>query len=418
MKTIIINGGHKLNGTIRISGAKNASVALIPASILTSEETTICNVPEITDTDNLIAILKFLNVKVKRASESLLIDASQLTNKKIEKSISSKLRASYYFMGALLGRYHYVEMHFPGGCAIGKRPIDQHIKGFESLGAHVEFKNGDFKIWADELKGADIYLDIPSVGATINILLAAVLAQGKTVITNAAKEPEIVNIATYLNNMGAQIRGAGTSQITIVGVKKLHSAFIEVIPDRIEAGTYLLAGALLGDNLKIDNIIPDHIESITSKLISMKGNLIIKEDNIIINSVSHYKNTNIKTAPYPGFPTDLQQPFSVVLTQAEGDSIINESIYENRFMQVPYLEKMGANIDIEGTKIIIHGPTKLEGSQVIATDLRAGAALILAGLIADKTTIINDAEHILRGYENIVEKLSSVGADIFLKEEE
>lgn len=416
MKVLEIKGGKKLSGTIRISGAKNSSVALIPAAILADDTVTICNVPEITDTDALSEILNFLGADVKRASESIVIDPRTIENKEIPATISKKLRASYYFMGALLGKYKHVEMYFPGGCSIGARPINFHLKGFEALGATVSVQEDKYIVDAKELKGANIYLDFASVGATINIMLAAVKAKGKTVIDNAAKEPEIVNVATFLNNMGAKISGAGTSTIKITGVEKLNGCFHEVIPDRIEAGTYTIIGALVGNYLKIDNIIPEHIEALTSKLIEMGVEIQIGSDYLIVNKPNKYKPVNVKTLVFPGFPTDLQQPFMVLSTQADGKSVVEETIYENRFMHIPYLNKMGSNIEINGSKAIIKGPTKLLGSTVEATDLRAGASMVTAALLAEGTTVIHNIEHILRGYENIVEKLSDVGAKIEVKE--
>ncbi len=416
MKVIEIDGGHKLTGSIRVSGAKNATVALIPAAILTDEEVTICNVPEITDTNDLCAILNTLKVETKRASESIIINPSKMENTEITEEFSKKLRASYYFMGALLGKYGKASMYFPGGCSIGARPIDLHLKGFEALGAKVTVDKNKYTVEADELKGANIYLDIASVGATINIMLAAVKAKGKTIIDNAAKEPEIVNVATFLNNMGAKITGAGTSTIKIEGVDYLHQCFHEVIPDRIEAGTYIIIGALSGAPLKVDNIIPEHIDSLISKLEEIGVNLELGSDYVIINSKDSYKSTNIKTAVYPGFPTDLQQPFTVLLTQSSGKSKVTEIIWENRFMHIPYLNDLGADITVKNQTATILGPTKLKGCQVVATDLRAGAAMIAAGLKADGRTTITNAEHILRGYEDIVEKLSEVGAKIRIKE--
>lgn len=416
MKVLEIQGDNRLSGTIRISGAKNSSVALIPAAILADTDVTICNVPEITDTDALSEILEFLGVEVRRASESIVINPKSIKNKEIPANISKKLRASYYFMGALLGKYNHVEMYFPGGCSIGARPINLHLKGFESLGATVEIKDDKYIVDAKELKGANIYLDFASVGATINIMLAAVKAKGKTVIDNAAKEPEIVNVATFLNNMGAKISGAGTSTIKITGVEKLNGCFHEVIPDRIEAGTYTIIGALVGNYLKIDNIIPEHIEALTSKLIEMGVELEIGSDYLIVNKPEKYKTVNVKTLVFPGFPTDLQQPFMVLSTQCNGKSVVEETIYENRFMHIPYLNKMGANIEVSGTKAIIKGPVELIGTEVEATDLRAGASMVTAALAAKGTTIIHNIEHILRGYENIVEKLSDVGAKIEVKE--
>jgi UDP-N-acetylglucosamine 1-carboxyvinyltransferase len=416
MKIMKIEGNHELSGTIRISGAKNASVALIPAAILTDEEATICNVPEITDTDALCDILKLLKVDVKRASESVIINPKNMENIEIEEDYSKKLRASYYFMGALLGKYKKAVMYFPGGCSIGARPIDLHLKGFEALGATVTNVKNKYIVEAQELHGANIYLDIASVGATINIMLAAVRAEGKTVIDNAAKEPEIVNVATFLNNMGAKITGAGTSTIKIVGVSYLHSCFHEVIPDRIEAGTYAIIGALCGHNLKIDNIIPEHIDALISKLEEIGIPVDVGSDYIMVSKTDKLKATDIKTAVYPGFATDLQQPFTVLLTQCNGRSKVTETIWENRFMHVPYLNEMGADISLNNRTATISGPTKLKGASVVATDLRAGAAMVAAALLADGTTTINNVEHILRGYEDIVVKLTNVGAVIELKD--
>ena len=417
MKVLEINGGKPLTGTIRISGAKNASVALIPAAILADSEVTICNVPEITDTDALTEILEYLGATVKRASESVLINPTTIENKEIPKELSTKLRASYYFMAALLGKYKYVEMYFPGGCNIGARPIDQTLKSFIALGATVEEDNNKYKIYADKLKGAHIYLDMPSVGATINAMLASVKAEGETTIENAAKEPDVVNVAVFLNGMGAKITGAGTSEIKIKGVNSLKGCYTEVIPDRIEAGTYVIAGALMGENLKIDNIIPEHIEMLTLKLKEMGVPINIGPDYIIVSKGNNLKPVSIKTQGYPGFATDLQQPVTTLLTQCEGTSTLEETIYENRFQNVPYLNKLGANIEIDEKQIHIKGKTELVGTTVKATDLRAGACLVLAGLLASGTTKVANIEHVLRGYENIVQKLTDVGADIKLKEE-
>lgn len=417
MKLMEIDGGRELSGTIRISGAKNATVALIPAAILTDDEATICNIPEITDTDALCDILEFLKVKVNRASESIVIDPKFMENAEITEEFSKKLRASYYFMGALLGKFKKAVMYFPGGCSIGARPIDLHLKGFEALGATIKIEKNKYIVEAEELKGANIYLDIASVGATINIMLAAVKAKGITVIDNAAKEPEIVNVATFLNNMGAKIVGAGTSTIKIEGVDHLSKCFHEVIPDRIEAGTYIIIGALCGKNFKVDNMIPEHVDSLISKLEEMDVNLEIGSDYVtILEKNKPYKATNVKTAVYPGFPTDLQQPFTVLLTQAHGKSKVNETIWENRFMHVPYLNNLGANIVIQNQTATILGPTDLKGTSVVATDLRAGAALVAAALTATGKTTITNVEHILRGYEQIIEKLTNVGAKITIKE--
>ena len=416
MKQIKIIGGEPLSGTIRISGAKNSAVALIPASILSDEEVKIDNIPNISDIEALKEILKYLGAKVKLEDGLIKIDPTTIENKEVPKEISSKLRASYYFMSALLGKYKYVEMYFPGGCKIGARPIDQTLKGFKALGATIKEEDNKFTISAEELKGGHVYLDMPSVGATINTMLVAVKAKGLTIIENAAKEPEIVNVATFLNNMGAKITGAGTSEIRIRGVEKLHGCFTEVIPDRIETGTYIIAGALLGKDLRIENIIADHVEALTLKLKEMGVDMKLGKDYVVINKVDKLKPVNVKTQGYPGFATDLQQPLTTLLTQCTGVSRLEETIYENRFQNVPYLNKMGANIDIKGKKILIKGPTNLKGKKVTATDLRAGACLVLAGLAAKGTTTIKDIEHVLRGYENIIEKLTNVGAKISLEE--
>ena len=416
MKIIEIEGGKELSGTIRVSGAKNATVAIIPAAILADEEVTICNIPEITDTDALCDILHDLNVETTRASGSLVINPKNMVNTEIAEEHSKKLRASYYFMGALLGKYHKVSMFFPGGCSIGARPIDLHLKGFEALGAVVTKDKSKYTVEAKELKGANIYLDIASVGATINIMLAAVLAKGKTIIDNAAKEQEIVNVATFLNNMGAKITGAGTSRITIEGVESLHKCFHEIIPDRIEAGTYIIMGALCGKNLKIDNLIPEHLEALLSKLEEIGIDLEVGQDYVIVSKGTNLKPTNIKTAVYPGFPTDLQQPLTVLLTQCNGKSKLTETIWENRFMHINYLNMMGSDITVKNQTATIIGPTELKGHQVVATDLRAGAAMVAAGLAASGKTTVTNVEHILRGYEQIIEKLTSVGAKLKLKE--
>ncbi len=416
MKQMIIEGNHPLTGTIHIGGAKNSAVALIPASILANGVSTIQNVPNISDRDALIDILKILNCEVKVDKDVLKIDTRNLKNALIDEEHSKKLRASYYFMGALLGREKYVEIYIPGGCNIGARPIDIHIDGFKALGAKVTIEGNKYILEADKLIGTDIYLRFQSVGATINLMLASVLAEGKTVIHNAAKEAEIENIADYLISMGAKIEGAGTDEITITGVKNLHEGKIRVLPDRIEAGTYIILGALVGKNLCIKDIYPKHLEALTSKLKDMGSDITINKDNIVISKVESLLPTNIKTLVYPGFPTDIGQPMAVLLTQANGTSLFEETIWENRMGHVPSLNKMGANITVKGTSSMTIGPSKLHGCEVVATDLRGGSALVLAGLTATGTTIINDVEHILRGYEDIEEKLTKVGAKIKIKE--
>lgn len=416
MKKILIEGGNLLTGTINISGAKNSAVALLPAAILSDEEVSIYNVPNISDRNALIEILELLNCKVEFNNDEMKIITRNVTNKLIPEELGKKLRASYYFMGALLSKFKRVEMHFPGGCNIGARPIDLHLKGFEMLGAKVSIENDKYIIDAEELIGTRIYLDFASVGATINLMLAAVKAKGTTIISNAAREAEITNVATFLNNMGAKITGAGTSEIKIVGVKHLGKGIIEVIPDRIEAGTYIIMGALLGKNLVINNIIEEHLESLLSKLKDMGVKFKINSNQITINKSNNLKAINIKTLVFPGFPTDLGQPMTALLTQAVGVSLFEETLYENRMGHIPYLNNMGANIKLNGTTAIVIGPTNLKGCEVAATDLRGGACMVIAGLIAEGKTEIKEAEHILRGYENIVEKLSQVGAKISIEE--
>lgn len=423
MNKIIIDGGYELEGTIKIGGDKNSVVALIPAAILSDGEVTIANVPEISDIDALEEILEFLNADVKRTNDTIKIDSKNIINKEIPESIATKFRASYYFMGALLSKYKKVEIYFPGGCNIGSRPIDQHIKGFKALGATVIENGNKYTITADRLIGTKIAIDMPdkgattSVGATMNIMLAAVKAEGETIIENAAKEPQIVNVATFLNNMGANITGAGTSIIRIKGVKHLGSAFNEVIPDRIEAGTYMILSSLIGKNVRIENIIPEHNEALINKLKEMGVNIELGSDYIVISHPEKLKPTNIKTLVYPGFVTDLQQIITTMLTQAEGVSIVEETIYENRFQNVKYLNDMGANIKIEDEqpycgKLYVHGKTPLKGCEVKATDLRGGASVLVAGLIASGTTTITNIEHILRGYDKIIQKLTGIGAKI------
>ena len=415
MSKIKIEGGHKLTGEIEVSGAKNSAVALVPAAILCDEEVTISNVPNISDIDSLEEILNYLNAKVKRENGVLTIDSTNIENKEIPEEMSQKLRASYYFMSSLLGKYKHVEMYFPGGCTIGERPIDQTLKAYRALGAVVIEEGNRYIVDAEELKGATIYLDMPSVGATVNTMLTAVKAKGTTVIENVAKEPEIVNVATFLNNMGAKIKGAGTNVITITGVDYLHKSFHEVIPDRIEAGTYVIIGALLGENLTIKNLIPSHIESLTSKLIEAGVEMNINEDSITIKKPNKYKAVSVKTLPYPGFPTDLQQPLIPFLTQCHGISTVEETIWENRFQNIYDTNRMGANIIVKDNRVAkVKGVTKITGKNVTATDLRGGASMLICGLIADGITTIDNVKYILRGYDNICGKLSKVGAKIEL----
>lgn len=415
MKVLKIHGGKELEGKVKISGAKNSAVALLPATILCDDTVTLHNVPDISDVDALVDILNYLGAKVDNyEEESYRIDTKQMQNREIIEEMSNKLRASYYFMGALLGKYKKAVVSYPGGCSIGSRPIDLHLKGFESLGAKIEYEENNIIISAEELKGSNIYLDFASVGATINIMFAAVKAEGTTIIDNAAREPEIVNIAMFLNSMGAKITGAGTSTIRIKGVKNMHSSVHEVIPDRIEAGTYIMIGACACKSLVIENIIPEHLEALTQKLLEMGVDLKIEDESIYVSNKNKLKAVKIKTQVYPGFPTDMQQIMSSLMTKAEGRSVIEETIYENRFQNLYEIKKMGANVEINSNKGYIFGPTKLRGKTVNATDLRAGASLVLAALIAEGTTTINNADYILRGYEHITEKLTSLGAKIEL----
>ncbi len=417
MKVLKIHGGKELEGKVKISGAKNSAVALLPATILCDDTVTLHNVPDISDVDALVDILNYLGAKVDNyEEESYRIDTKQMQNREIIEEMSNKLRASYYFMGALLGKYKKAVVSYPGGCSIGSRPIDLHLKGFESLGAKIEYEENNIIISAEELKGSNIYLDFASVGATINIMFAAVKAEGTTIIDNAAREPEIVNIAMFLNSMGAKITGAGTSTIRIKGVKNMHSSVHEVIPDRIEAGTYIMIGACACKSLVVENIIPEHLEALTQKLLEMGVDLKIEDESIYVSNKNKLKAVKIKTQVYPGFPTDMQQIMSSLMTTAEGRSVIEETIYENRFQNLYEIKKMGANVEINSNKGYIFGPTKLRGKTVNATDLRAGASLVLAALIAEGTTTINNADYILRGYEHITEKLTSLGAKIELNQ--
>lgn len=417
MKKLVIDGCKDISGTIKISGAKNSIVALIPASILTRGVCVITNVPDISDVRILIDMMEELGSIITFENEVLTIDNSNVQNKKINEEYAGKLRASYYFMGSLIGKYHEAEIAYPGGCVIGSRPINYHIESFKKMGINVKNVADHYIMKTDELKGNEFYFDFPSVGATINIMLAAILAKGKTIIYNAAKEPEIANVASFLNSMGAKVFGAGTSTIEIIGVEELHDGFVEVIPDRIEAGTYIMIGALIGNNLKIENIVEKHLESLLYKLKEAGVKYEINNNSIILSKVEHLKPVNIKTTVYPGFPTDLGQPMSTFLTQCEGESLFEETIYENRLRHVPHLNSMGANIQAFDKKAIIMGKTPLVGKKVKATDLRAGASMLVAGLIATGTTEIQNIEHLLRGYERIVEKLESVGVNIKLIDE-
>lgn len=407
-----IKGGNPLQGTIKVSGAKNSAVALIPASILADSPVTIDGLPEISDVFTLQALLEDIGGKVDFQNGNMTIDPTEMIAMPLPNGKVKKLRASYYLMGAMLGRFKHAAIGLPGGCHLGPRPIDQHIKGFEALGAKVTNEHGAIYLRADELRGAKIYLDVVSVGATINIMLAAVLAKGRTIIENAAKEPEIIDVATLLTNMGANIKGAGTNVIRIEGVEKLHGTKHTIIPDRIEAGTFMIMAAAAGDGITIDNVIPFHVEALTAKLREMGVTVEEREEQIFIPKVNKLQAVDVKTLVYPGFPTDLQQPFSVLLTQAEGSSVISDTIYSARFKQIDELRRMNADGKVEGQSVLLNGPTPLEGATVRASDLRAGAALVIAGLMAKGETEIQEIVHIERGYSSIIEKLRGIGADI------
>lgn len=417
MKKLVIEGKRSLKGEVHISGAKNSVVALIPASILTRGKCVIKNVPDISDVRTLISMMKELGSKITFDKEILTIDNSEVKPKRINEEYASKIRASYYFMGSLLGRYHHAEMSFPGGCVIGSRPIDFHINSFKKMGAHIEEKLDGFVMDVDVFKGIDIFFDFPSVGATINVMIASVLAKGTTRIVNAAREPEIENVADFLNSMGAHIEGAGGGTITIEGVEELGDGEVEVIPDRIEAGTYLIIGSLLGTDFKVTGVVEEHLISLISKLKDAGVPVKVTGKTIRVSRPKHLKPVNIKTTVYPGFPTDLGQPMSTFLTQCEGMSLFEETIYENRLRHIPHLNNMGADIKAFDKSAIINGKTDLVGRKVKATDLRAGASMLVAGMIADGTTIIYNIEHLLRGYERIVSKLNNVGANIELIDE-
>ena len=418
-QVIKIEGGHQLEGEVTISGAKNATVALIPAAVLANGPVTIVGIPQIADVNNLCEILNILNIEVtKVADDHLIIDPTNMKNTDLVQDAVTKLRASYYFMGALLGKYGHVRMKMPGGCYLGPRPIDLHIKGFEALGAEVKFEKGCYEITAKELIGTKIFLDIASVGATINIMMAAVYAKGRTTIENAAKEPEIIDVATLLNKMGAKVRGAGTNVITIDGVDNLMGCFHEIIPDRIEAGTFIVIAAACAKKMRINNVIPQHLESLLSKLDEMGVNMHVGIDYVEVEESKDLKGTDVTTKPYPGFATDLQQPLTVLMTQAKGESKVEDTIYPERFKHCYELTKMGANIEVRNGEADNEGPTPLGGTEVVATDLRCGAAMVVAGLIADGVTTISDIYHIDRGYSELDKKLTALGAKIWREDKQ
>lgn len=419
MKKIVINGGRPLKGEVTVSGAKNSVVALIPASILADDIVTLDGVPDISDVASLIEIMTIMGAKIERKEDSLIIDPRGVKNMPMPFGKINSLRASYYFYGSLLGRYGQATVGLPGGCDLGPRPIDLHLKAFEAMGAAMTMDGSSMKLATDgkPLQGANIYMDTVSVGATINTILAAVKAEGRTVIENAAREPEIIDVVTLLNNMGAHIRGAGTDIIIIDGVPQLHGTRHQVIPDRIEAGTYIALAAAIGEGIQINNVLYEHLESYIAKLEEMGVRMTISEDSIFVEKQTGLKAIQIKTSPYPGFATDLQQPITPLLLTAAGRGRIVDTIYEKRVNHVPELAKMGATISTLNDHIIYEGPNQLTGSSVKATDLRAGAALVIAGLMASGTTEITNVEYILRGYSDIIHKLTQLGADIQLVEE-
>lgn len=419
MKNMIIQGGNRLSGEITIGGAKNSTVALIPAAILADTPVQFDTVPDILDVHNLMIILESMNVSSNFKHGVLNIDPTQIVESELPSKAIKSLRASYYFMGSLLGRFHRATLTFPGGDNIGPRPIDQHIKAFKALGAQVDEDHGTIHIEApDGLHGARIFLDMVSVGATINSILAAVKAQGTTVIENAAKEPEIIDLATFLNNMGAKIRGVGTDVIRIEGVETLTSTNTHtIIPDRIEAGTYLSLAAAIGDGVTLHNIIPEHLESFTSKMIEMGVDLQIGEDSIFVPQSNELQAINIKTLPFPGFATDLQQPITPLLSRAKGVSVIVDTIYPQRTKHVKELQNMGMNISAEGGLIMIERTQEMHGATVSAGEIRAGASLMIAGLMAQGETVITKADNILRGYDRIVWKLNRLNANVRIEDE-
>lgn len=421
MKKLIINGGKKLSGEVTINGAKNSTVALIPAAILADSPVTLEGVPDIQDVHSLIDILNVMKVETTFDGSTLTIDPTNMVSIPMPNGKIKSLRASYYFMGALLTKFGKGVVGLPGGCFLGPRPIDQHLKGFRALGATVDNEMGAMYLRTDEkgLVGTRLYLDVVSIGATINVMLAAVKAKGKTIIENAAREPEIIDVATLLNNMGAKVRGAGTDIIRIDGVDELHGCRHTIIPDRIEAGTYLSMAAAAGSDVLVKNVIVEHLEGLVAKLEEMGVPMEIGEDSIRVKEATHLKAINVKTLPYPGFATDLQQPLTPLLLKATGTSLITDTIYPKRVKHIPELVRMGAKARVESDMILIEGPiNQLQGVEVEASDLRAGACLVTAGLMAEGTTTITGVENILRGYDHIVEKLTALGADVQMIEDD
>lgn len=419
MKKIVINGNRSLQGEVWISGAKNSAVALIPAAILADSPVTLDGVPDIKDVHSLIEILEIMGAKTTFENNTLVIDPTEVVSVPMPTGKINSLRASYYFMGSLLAKFGEGVVGLPGGCYLGPRPIDLHVKGFEALGATVANEHGAMYLRTDEeLTGTRIFMDMVSIGATINVMLAAVKAKGKTIIENAAREPEIIDVATLLNNMGAKIRGAGTDIIRIEGVEELHGCRHSIIPDRIEAGTYLSIAAAMGQGVKVRNVIYEHLESFIAKLQEMGVKMTVEEDMIEVHPSDDLKMINVKTYPYPGFATDLQQPLTPLLLKAHGTGQVVDTIYSQRTKHIPELARMGAAASVEGNLILLSGPAKLHGAEVVASDLRAGACLVAAGLMAEGTTTIYNVEYILRGYDHIIEKLTDLGADIQMIETE
>ncbi|HBK4957961.1 UDP-N-acetylglucosamine 1-carboxyvinyltransferase [Enterococcus faecium] len=419
MKKIVIKGNRPLAGEVTISGAKNSAVALIPAAILADSPVILEGVPDIQDVHSLIEILEIMGATVHFSNNILEIDPREVVSIPMPHGKINSLRASYYFMGTLLGKFGEAVVGLPGGCYLGPRPIDLHVKGFEALGAEVTNEHGAMYLRTENkgLRGNRIFMDVVSVGATINVMLAAVKAKGQTVIENAAREPEIIDVATLLNNMGAKVRGAGTDVIRIEGVETLHGCRHFMIPDRIEAGTYLALAAVVGNGIKVKNVIFEHLESFIAKLQEIGVHMKISEDEIEVYPSKELKPANIMTYPYPGFATDLQQPLTALLLMTTGTSEIIDTIYAKRVNHVPELARMGADITVEGNMIIVNGPNKLHGTEVVASDLRAGACLVIAGLLAEGTTTIYNVDYILRGYDHIIEKLTALGASIEMIEE-
>ena len=408
-----MNGGSPLVGEVAIGGAKNAALGILAAAIMTDEDVYIDNLPDVKDINVMIEAIKAIGASVDRLDRhSVKINASSVKDVLVDDEFIRRIRASYYFIGALLGKYKSAEVALPGGCNIGSRPIDLHLKGFKALGAEIEIESGRVKAHAIDLVASDIYLDTVSVGATINIMMAASLAEGKTVIENAAKEPHIVDVANFLNSMGADIKGAGTDVIRIKGVKALHGSRYSIIPDQIEAGTFMCAAAITKGDITVKNVIPKHMEAISAKLMEMGCEVVEFDDAIRVIAKNNQKSTNIKTLPYPGFPTDMQPQITTALALASGSSLVVESIFENRFKYVDELARMGTNIKVEGNTAMVIGVSKLRGAALKAPDLRAGAALVLAGLAAEGQTTVDDIKYIKRGYEDFEGKLASLGADI------